>query len=77
MRMGVSIVAYIVSLNGPPAVQVSPPPANTGPISVSVSYSAADAQNISNLARLYGLTGDQLHRYVASVLVYVWYVRTQ
>jgi hypothetical protein len=77
LRMGIAIVGYVVAVNGPPENTVSPPPANTGSVSVSVSYSAADAQSLSSMAGLYGLTGDQLHRWVADVLVYVWIVRTQ
>ena len=76
LRLGAAIVAYIEAYYGPPAQPVSPPPANTGPISVSVSYSAADAQSVLSLAQLYGLTGDQLIRYGVNILGYVWYVNT-
>lgn len=76
LRMGVNIVAYVVSVNGPPSDPVTPTPTNTGPVSISVTYNAPDAQRVSALAQLYGLTGDQLHRYVATVLAYVWYVQT-
>jgi len=75
LRSGVAILAYVVSLNGPPDSPVSPPPSNTGPTAVSVSYSAADAQSVTALAQQYGLTGDQLHKYMAIVMVFVWSVQ--
>jgi hypothetical protein len=77
IRQGVAVIGYYVSVNGPPSGPPGTPPSNTGPISVSTSYSAADAQTVAALGQLYGLTGDQLHKYAAILLIYVWSVQAR
>jgi len=71
IKIGLYILTLSVQLNGPPTQPVSPP-ANTGTVSVALSYSAADAQGILLTAQLYGLTGDQFHRLAANVGIYYY-----
>jgi hypothetical protein len=75
VRLGVAVIGYVVSVAGPPAAPVSPAPANTGTVAVSTTYSVTQAQQVSLVAAMYGLTGDQLHRYGANIAMYVYAVQ--
>lgn len=73
-RFAVSLMGWVVSVNGPPSV-LPPPPANNGPVAVVTQYSPADAQLVTATAAIFGMTGDQFHRYCASILLYIYLVQ--
>ena len=75
-RYGVSILAYIDSVNPNAAQPVVPPPANTGAIAIPTTYPYATAEAITTLAGKYGMDPGQLHVYAVEVLAYVYAVRT-
>ena len=73
-RFGVTVLQYLVAVNGPPSTPVSPPPTNNGPVALVTQYTPAQAQMVGITATQYGLTGDQLHRFGATVLEYIYLV---
>ena len=70
-KYAVSVLRYVVSVNGAPT-SLPAAPANNGSIAVVTTYSAAEAQQVVETAALYGLTGDQFHRFGAGLLLYIY-----
>ena len=54
------------------AQPISPPPANTGALTIPTAYPREQVAGILDLAGKWGVDGDQLHVFATAVLEYVY-----
>jgi hypothetical protein len=69
-RIGAALLQYFVAVAGPPA-QLLTEPVNTGPVAVTNTYTAEEAQRVLLTASQYGISGEGLHRVGASLVMFL------
>jgi hypothetical protein len=73
-RLATLTVLYYIAVQGPPDTPYTPP-ANTGSVTINVTYTVAEAQAIAATAAAVGLTPEQFQRFSVNIALYVYAVR--
>jgi hypothetical protein len=68
-------VLYYLAIQGPPD-QPYAPPTNSGTVTVTATYTVADAQSIAATAASVGLTPEQFQRFSVNVAFYIYAVNS-